>query len=236
MILASLEIFHSRPIAPTRRLALGQARLPTDPAPGPGSILVGGIVARHLDELDGELVDDVSLLLTQLELGVRIVQPRVRHRLQRDRVGLLRTEHRLVREASAVIFDFGASQGSAAVQILGAVYAAGRLGPAGRRAAIGAVRKALAWRGPVGPQLVAHLAGRTGVQSWATAAYEDPVEWALEVLGFERIGRRKPTRSEIQRRFRRALREAHPDSGGEVADAADRIAAITEAKRILLGG
>ena len=34
MILAELEVFHSRPIAPTRRVALGRKHLPLHPAPG----------------------------------------------------------------------------------------------------------------------------------------------------------------------------------------------------------
>ena len=43
--LAELQIFHSRPFAPTRRIALGQSSLPVDPAPGPGGILLGAVVA-----------------------------------------------------------------------------------------------------------------------------------------------------------------------------------------------
>ena len=39
MILAELEAYQSRPIAPTRRLALGELNLPCDPAPGFGGIL-----------------------------------------------------------------------------------------------------------------------------------------------------------------------------------------------------
>ena len=48
--LAELEIHHSRPFAPTRRIALGPSRLPVDPAPGPGGVLLGGIVAHHRDD------------------------------------------------------------------------------------------------------------------------------------------------------------------------------------------
>ena len=45
VILAELEVFHSRPIAPTRRVALGRRHLPLHPAPGFGGILLGGIAA-----------------------------------------------------------------------------------------------------------------------------------------------------------------------------------------------
>ena len=39
----------------------------------------------------------------------------------------------------------------------------------------------------------------------------------------------------MQRRFRERLREAHPDHGAEIDGAAQRIADLTEARRILLG-
>ena len=42
MLLAELEVRHSRAVAPTRRVALGRHWLPTDPAPGYGGILLGG--------------------------------------------------------------------------------------------------------------------------------------------------------------------------------------------------
>ena len=42
VLLAELEIWHSRPIAPTRRVALGRSLLPVDPPPGFGGILLGG--------------------------------------------------------------------------------------------------------------------------------------------------------------------------------------------------
>ena len=40
MLLAELQIWHTRPITPTRRIALGHLVLPTDPAPGLGGILL----------------------------------------------------------------------------------------------------------------------------------------------------------------------------------------------------
>src|SRR5919112_142191 len=80
VLLAELEIWHSRPIAPTRRVALGRAQLPVDPAPGFGGILLGGIVAAHIGELDPDLTGELSRLLDDLEAGRRIAQPRLRHR------------------------------------------------------------------------------------------------------------------------------------------------------------
>ena len=52
-VLAELEIWHSRPFTPTRRLALGNVMLPIDPAPGLGGLLLGGVVAAHMAEVDG---------------------------------------------------------------------------------------------------------------------------------------------------------------------------------------
>jgi hypothetical protein len=43
-----------------------------------------------------------------------------------------------------------------------------------------------------------------------------------------------PSAAAVQRQFREMLRVAHPDHGGDVGDAASRIAELTEARRILL--
>ena len=40
----------------------------------------------------------------------------------------------------------------------------------------------------------------------------------------------------MQKRFRRLLRTAHPDHGGESVGAAERIAELTEARELLLAG
>ena len=42
-------------------------------------------------------------------------------------------------------------------------------------------------------------------------------------------------RASVQQRFRQQLRSAHPDHGGDVDEAAQRISELTEARRILLG-
>ena len=44
MLLAELEVWHSRPTTPTRRVALGHLVLPTDPAPGFGGLLLGAVI------------------------------------------------------------------------------------------------------------------------------------------------------------------------------------------------
>src|SRR3546814_20181218 len=89
--LAELAVYHSRPFAPTRRIAPGPSRLPVDPAPGPGGVLLGGIVAHHRDELDEDLFENLLKLTMQLQEGPRIVPPRMRHRFQDDPHGLTRS-------------------------------------------------------------------------------------------------------------------------------------------------
>ncbi len=95
------------------------------------------------------------------------------------------------------------------------------------------------------------LAGAPRGQDLSAFAFENPVGWALEVLGFGEgsvgpgdgapstgrpagHGSRRPDRSAVTRRFRELLREAHPDHGGEQDGAAQRIADLAEARRILL--
>lgn len=240
MVLAELEIFHSRPIAPTRRVALGRRNLPVDPAPGYGGLLLGGVVAANVTQMDPDLLPELVKLTHQLEQGQRISQPRLRHRYQMDRVGLQRSAHRLVGDGDDVTFDFDDVHGSPAQQVLGAVYAAGDLPPGSRPGVFTAVRRAVGWSGPIGEDLLATLAGRGRGRSMSAAAFGDPVNWALDTLGFVNGGRAavgsgEPSRTEVQRRFRQMLRDAHPDHGGASDDAARRIADLTEARRILLG-
>ena len=63
MLLAELEIWHSRPIAPTRRVALGRRNLPVEPPPGFGGLLLGAVVAAHIGELDPDFLPELSSLL-----------------------------------------------------------------------------------------------------------------------------------------------------------------------------
>ena len=237
MILAELEVFHSRPIAPTRRVALGPSRLPTDPSPGFGGILLAGIVAGHMDQLDPELFDDLHRLSLQLEAGQRIPQPRLRHRFQTDRIGLTRSVHRLVGHGEDLAFEFEL-KGAAAQHILAAVYAAGALPPEARGPVLGALRLAMRWTGPLDHRFVAHVSGLDRSRHWSADAFHDPVRWAVGILGL--TGERsasagaRPERVVVQQRFRDLLRAAHPDHGGDTDDAASRIAELTEARRILL--
>lgn len=235
MILAELEVFHSRPIAPTRRVALGRLDLPVSPAPGFGGILLGGIVAGHMEALDPELFDDLDRLTHQLQEGHRIPQPRLRHRFQTDRIGLTRTVHRLVGEGEDLAFELE-DKGAAAQHVLAAVYAAGQLPLVARGRVMEAIRAAMRWSGGLDRTFVAHLSGLDRSRAWSARAFHDPVRWAVDVLGLAVEGELLvvPPRADVQRRFRDLLREAHPDHGGARDDAAQRIAELSEARRILL--
>ena len=231
MLLAELEVFHSRPIAPTRRVALGTTVLPAAPSPGFGGLLLGGIVATFIDRVDPDLVPELIALTREVEAGRRIAQPRLRHRLQHDRVGLNPVRHRLVGTGEELHFDID-PDGSPAPNVLGAVYAAARVDPEHRAGVLRAVRRAVHWRGPVGARLVAHLSDAGGTAHWATLGGREPLVWALAVFG---LAPTSVDREAVQRRFRDLLRTAHPDHGGAAAQAAARIAELTEARRILLG-
>ena len=231
MLLAELEVFHSRPIAPTRRVALGATILPAAPSPGFGGLLLGGVVAAFIDRVDADLVNDLVVLTREIAVGRRIPQPRLRHRFQEDRVGLTAIRHRLTGDGERVHFDLDLD-GAPAPNVLAAVYAAARVDTVHRPGVLRAVRRAVRWRGPIGARFVNHLSDARGIADWATLGGRDPLIWAFGVFRLDP----GPVRSGlVQQRFRELLREAHPDHGGEPADAAVRITELSEARRILLG-
>jgi hypothetical protein len=217
-------------------VALGHLDLPADPAPGFGGLLLGGVVAAHMPGLDPDLFDDLHRLTVQLERGQRIPQPRLRHRLQTDHIGLLRSVHRLVGDGEELHFEID-EKGSPAQHILAAVYAAGRMPIGPRTPVMITVRKAMRWSGPLDNRLLAYLSGLSRDQSWSVQAHAGPLAWALGVLGLAGAdSATRPGRRAIQRRFRQLLREAHPDHGGDAAGAAVRISELAEARRVLLAG
>lgn len=219
-------------MAPTRRVALGELWLPTDPPPGYGGVLLGGIVAAHLGEVDLETRIDFIALLDDLVAGEDIRQPRLRHRFQTDMIGLDRTLHKLTGTAEqASEFEIGGF-GRSVPQLLGVIYAAGRLHEAARPAVFTAIRKAAQWEGSVGHALIEHLSDLRSLPpvSWRRFATDE--RWARKVLGFGPES--EPERDEVVARFRSLLRESHPDHGADSEGAGQRILELTEARRILL--
>jgi hypothetical protein len=228
MLLAELEVWHTRPTVPTRRIALGHMLLPVDPAPGFGGLLLGSVVAAHLGGVDDDYIADVHRLISEVERGDRIVQPRLRHRFQVDRHGLAVSRHRLVGDGDDISFDFE-TIGTDLVQVLGAIYAAERLAPEHRRKIGAVLQKAARWRGPIGSALIAHLAGS---QTLALEALADPRGWAMQILGFE-LGAKSPSKREVTSQFRQRMRDVHPDHGGAELDAAKAMSDLAEARRLL---
>lgn len=237
MILAQLEVFHSRSVAPTRRLALGYLHLPVDPAPGVGALLLGAVAAANVARLEPSEFDDLDRLAVEVGTGARIAQPRLRHRLQTDRVGLLRSHHRVVGKGDELRFELD-ERATPAQNLLGVIYAVGRLPVDHREEVINTVRRGLRWSGGIDERLVHYLAGMAHHgPAWSVRRHHDPVTWALRVLELpvgESTASARPSRHAVQRRFRELLRQAHPDHGGEPVGAALRISELNEARRILL--
>ncbi|MFN5605282.1 MAG: hypothetical protein ACK49V_12115 [Actinomycetes bacterium] len=229
MLLAELEIWHTRPLTPTRRVSLGHMVLPTDPAPGFGGLLLSAIVARHIIDVEEELIPDTHRLVAQIERNERVAQPRLRHRYQVDRHGMARSLHRLVGTGEDFAFEFD-TQGNPMQQVLGAIYSLERLDVPSRKALAPLLVKSLNWRGPLGQAFVSHL---VGTKATSLRSIGDPRAWALEILGFP-MGTVKPTRSEVMAQYRNRLRAVHPDHGGNQDSASKSIGDLGEARRILI--
>ncbi len=228
MVLAELEVFHSRAVQPTRRVALGHLVLPVDPAPGLGGILLGAVVAEHSRRLDGDDLLDIGRLITEVEQGRRVPQPRLRHRYQVDRHGLACSRHVMHGEGDDISFDLE-TRGTDVAQVLGAIYALERLDLEARQAIGPVLTRASRWRGPIGPSLVAHLAGARSTELRSLA---DPRGWAMTLLGFDPDDA-APSRREVMRRYRRRMLDVHPDHGGDSTEASASILELNEARRIL---
>ncbi len=202
--------------------------------PGFGGVLLGAIAARFSRHIDHELHADLIALTHEIEAGRRFAQPRLRHRFQNDRVGLTRSVHRLHRrDDGELVATFTTGKGSPLQHILAAVYAAGSIPPPTRDRFLTSVRRGLSWHGDVDAALFLYLSGRSSAGAITAGSIGDPVGWALEVLGMG-MGPSGLTRELVQQGFREALRDAHPDHGGDHNDAAKRIAEISEARRILM--
>lgn len=247
-VLAELLVRHTRRHMPTRRVAVEAAYLPTNGA-GHGRALLEGIASEVTAGLDDDDRPEVHRLLDATRAGA-ITVPRIalRHRLQTDFHGLARSRHRVVEEPNGLITLELDVHGPALPQLLAALLAASQLPRSGRLAAADALARGAAHPGrrPVGYGLRIVTVGSGATwpldappgaatpaavpHPWAGIATER--RWALEVLGL--TDPVAPTAREVQRRFRRLLRAAHPDHGGGAAEAAERIDSLREARAILL--
>jgi hypothetical protein len=251
VLLAELNIRHTRRHMPTRRVAVDHGYLPTSGAAF-GGVLIGAVVAECLPGLDEEQVDALARMVDVAKRGTLTV-PRIalRYRLQRDTHGLDLSRHRITsaaieRGSVRPVLDLDL-HGPPAPQVIGALMAGSQLPPSGRSVAFRFVDAALARPGllpeglevrrrfqglpgmrPPGPGTTTSVAGAP--DEWSGVPSER--RWAMEVLGL-RLGH-AIERDDVQRRFRRLVRVAHPDHGGERVGAAERMAELSEAREVLL--
>jgi hypothetical protein len=250
MLLAELSIRHTRRHMPTRRVALDGAYLPTS-GPAHGAALLAAVVATNLPAIDEEQRELLPRLLDSARRGLTIPRIALRHRLQRDTHGLDRSRHRMLGEDGHLVVEIDV-HGAPAPQILGAVMGAASLLPGGRGIALDTIRRVVTgrWRG-LSPDVDVRFVADSpwsgarpplaSADAWTPGAPPDELlwvdvpadeRWAMEVLGL-RAGM-EVRRDDVNRRFRRLLRDAHPDSGGASAGAAARIEELSEARSILL--
>ena len=249
VLLAELTVRHTRRHMPTRRVAIDHAYLPTSGG-GHGISLVATVVAVHLPLVPEEQRELLPRLLDQARNGLTIPRIALRHRLQHDVHGLDRSRHRVLGEDGHLVVELD-RHGAATPQVLGAVMAAAALPGSSRGAVLDAIRRVVngRWAGLAADVELRELFDRestmppplAGTRAWAPGAPPEEEawrgvaseeRWAMEVLGL-RVGMALE-RDDINRRFRRLLRDAHPDSGGVAAQAAMRIEELSEARAILL--
>jgi hypothetical protein len=254
VLLAELNIRHTRRHMPTRRVAVDHGYLPTS-GPAFGAVLIGAVIAECVPGLDDEQADALARLVDVAKRGTLTV-PRIalRYRLQRDTHGLDLSRHRITsaaveRGSVRPVLELDL-HGRAAPQVIGALMAGSQLPPSGRQVVFRFVDAALARPGvlpeglevrrryeglpgmrPPGPGTTASAGSSAiGPDEWAGIPSER--RWAMEVLGLQ--AGHAIERDDVQQRFRRLIRLAHPDHGGESAGAAERMAELAEARELLL--
>jgi len=235
---------------PTRRIAVDHGYLPTS-GPAFGGVLLGAVVAEHLDGLDEDQLDALSRLIDVGRRGLSVPRIALRYRLQTDTHGLDLSRHRIV---SAAV-DRGSARpvleldrhGPPAPQVIGAIMAAAALPPSGRTVAFRFIDAAVARPGalPEGLEVRRLFQGLPGLRpptpgaqtasggtrdAWAGIPADR--RWAMEVLGLH--AGLEVQRNDVQRRFRRLVRLAHPDHGAGNDGAAERLAELSEARELLL--
>jgi hypothetical protein len=148
VLLAELNIRHTRRHMPTRRVAVDDSYLPTSTAAF-GGVLLGAVIAEHVPGLEEEQVDALDRLVSVARRG-NLTVPRIalRYRLQRDTHGLDRSRHRITSSAveqgslrPVLELDL---HGPPAPQVIGALMAASQLPSSGRTVAFRFVDAALA--------------------------------------------------------------------------------------------
>jgi hypothetical protein len=249
MLLAELNVRHTRRHMPTRRVALGDTYLPTS-GTAYGATLLGAVAAEFAGDLDEEQGELVPRLLHDAREGLSVPRIALRYRLQIDTHGLDRSRHRILAEASLtdrsqVVLELD-RHGRGDPQLIGTIMAAAALPPTGRAIALRSIEAALRR-----PRLPEHLTVRRllegapdlrmfmpgvpgpvgeGADLWRGVPSDR--RWAMEVLGLR--GGMAVERPDVLARFRRLVRLAHPDHGADSDTAAERLAELREARELLL--
>ena len=208
-----IEFFHSKPFSPTRRLCLGEVRLPADV----GYLLVSRIAARFGATVDRATTEEVRDLWAVLCRQSRADQPRGRYRLQTDRVGLARARDSLVSVGGRprlVVVDRDVAP---VTHLLAALYAS-----AGRHRLLDGFLEGFENPEPC-----------NGFNASLDYRWPDTRTEALELLGLGGNGAPAP---EVRRRYRELLRKVHPDNGGDPEVAASRISDLQRALSVILAG
>ena len=149
MLLAELNVRHTRRHMPTRRVALDGAYLPTSgPAHGVGAARRG-----RRDEPPARSTRNSASCCrgcsTTRARGLAIPRIALRHRLQHDVHGLDRSRHRMLGEDGRIVIELDV-HGAPTPQVLGAVHGRGRrCRRAAAAIALDAIRKVVdgRWRG-----------------------------------------------------------------------------------------
>ena len=169
VILAELDVRHTRRHQPTRRVALGDAYLPTSGAAF-GAVLLGAVVAEFVPEIDEEQLDALVRLVDDARRGISVPRIALRYRLQTDTHGLDLSRHHILApdvEAGLVRPRLELDlHGPPTSQVIGALLGAASLPPSGRSIAFRAVDAALARPGflPEGLEVRRRLDGLPGVR------------------------------------------------------------------------
>jgi hypothetical protein len=252
VLLAELNVRHTRLHMPTRRVALGDVYLPTS-GPAYGAVLLGAVMSEFVAALDEEQRELLPRLLDDARDGLAVPRIALRYRLQNDTHGLDRSRHRIVGETldeseggqHRVVLELD-HHGRPDPQVIGAVLAASALPPSARAVALRALDDALRRpRLPEGMTVRRLLEGAPDLREFiapGTAGAVRPDDawrgipadrrWAMEVLGLR--ADMDVQRSDVQSRFRRLVRMAHPDHGAARDGAAERLAQLREARELLL--
>ena len=255
MLLAELNVRHTRLHMPTRRVALGDVYLPTS-GPAYGAVLLGAVMSEFGPTLDEEQLELLPRLLDDARAGLSVPRIALRYRLQNDTHGLDRSRHRIMGEAVdgrvgtasdyRVVLELD-HHGRADPQVIGTVLAATALPPSARLVALRSIDEALRRpRLPEGITVRRLLQGAPDLREFiapgaagASAGTQDlwrgvPADrrWAMEVLGLG--AEMSVERDDVQSRFRRLVRMAHPDHGAARDGAAERLAQLSEAREVLL--